>query len=166
MSSVRQVIMEAVMKVVLGLLFAFFFINAYAKTTLLATVTYDDTFISAYKEVEPDSKEKECFILLGNKQFRLLVYPENIRGEDTPLYVIYLDNMTVDIAYLQVDNNKIIRIDGLIFTEKRKYTLHHQLMAGNMLSMRTYDVDSSSIDMTIPLKGYTRLTRKIEAACK
>ena len=149
-------------KVSTALLTVFFFINAQAKVTLLETVEYEDTFMSAYFEVEPESKEKECYILLGNKNFKLLIYPENIRARDTPLYVIYHNDMTVDTAYLMVDQNKMIRIDGLMFFEKRQHSLHHQLMAGNMLSMRTYDANSNNIDVTVPLKGYTRLTRKIE----
>ncbi len=140
--------------------------NTYAKTTLLGTVKFDSTFISAYKEVDPDSNEKECFIILGNKRMKLLIYPDSIRVQGTPLYVIYLDDLTVDTAYLMVDQNKILRINGLLFTENKSYTLHSQLMAGNILSMRTFDTDASSIDVTVPLKGYTRLTRKAEAACR
>ena len=157
---------KIIIKASIGLLSTLFLINAQAKITLLETIEYDDTFMSAYQEIEPDSKEKECYILLGNKQFKLLIYPETIRARDTPLYVIYHNDMTVDTAYLMVDQNGMIRINGLLFFEKRQYSLHRQLMAGNMLSMRTYDADSNNIDVTVPLKGYTRLTRKIERACK
>ncbi|MCW8930777.1 MAG: hypothetical protein OQL19_11125 [Gammaproteobacteria bacterium] len=157
---------KPVVQFLFGLLSITLVFNAHAKITLLDSVKFENTFISAYKEVEPTSKEKECYILLGNERFKLLIYPENIRADDTPLYVIYLDDMTVDTAYLMVDQNGMIRIDGLIFMEKRKYSLHRQLMAGNMLSMRTFDSESNTIDVTVPLKGYTRLTRKIEAACR
>lgn len=92
---------------------------------------------------------------MGNKQLNLLIYPDNIRTEGTPLYVVYLNDMTVDIACLMVNQNRIISIDCLIITENRKFTLHRQLMAGNMLSMRTYDAASRSIDAYTFKRLYT-----------
>lgn len=159
-------IFTKIIKLFVGLLSTLLVINTHAQTTLLETVEYANTFMSAYQEIEPDSKEKECYILLGNQKLKLLIYPENIRAQDSPLYVIYLNDMTVDTAYLIVDQNKMIRINGLMFIENRQHTLHRQLMAGNMLSIRTFDANSNNIDVTVPLKGYTRLTRKIERACK
>lgn len=155
----------AKMKFFITIIALILMLDCYAQLNQVDKITAENTYMIAYQEVDKETQEQDCYISIGNKRLKLIIYPENLRSEDSPLYVIYLDDLTVDNAYITVDQNQTIRINGILFNEKRRYTLHEQLKIGNMVNIRTFDVKQQVVDVNVALKGYTRLSKKIESVC-